>query len=51
MRDVISYETLNKQMLLHDRLEILSRNLFACLQEVISSFRLLSEARLGLQII
>ena len=32
-------------------LKFLSRNLFACLQEVISSFRLLSEARLGLQII
>ena len=29
----------------------LSRNLFACLQEVISSFHLLSEARFGLQII
>ena len=32
-------------------LKFLSKNLFACLQEVISSFRLLSEARLGLQII
>ena len=32
-------------------LKVLSRNLFACLQEVISSFRLLSEARSGLQII
>ena len=32
-------------------LKCLSRNLFACLQEVISSFRLLSEAKSGLQII
>ena len=32
-------------------LKFLSRNLFACLQEVISSFRLLSEAKSGLQII
>ena len=28
-------------------LKFLSRNLFACLQEVTSSFRLLSEAKLG----
>ena len=32
-------------------LKFLSRNLFACLQDVISSFRLLSEAKSGLQII
>jgi len=32
-------------------LKFLSRNSFACLQEVISSFRLLSEAKSGLQII
>jgi len=32
-------------------LKFLSRNLFACLQEIISSFRLLSEAKSGLQII